>query len=284
MLITSAPPLWDSVRAMHHLTALDPARPRLERILDAALGGKNNFAADRELALQFITETDSRTALRSMHAVPRFYQRVIRHLVQEGVDQIVVLGTGVPTGLPPGQRLHDIAHARLPTARVVYAESDPLVLAAARATIEPDSDRVRIMEGDVRELSRLFRDPLLSTFLDREAPIGLLIGCLHNLTGDRHLSVPQQLRHTLAPNSRLAIMQITHDHLPLADLIRVKDLCGHLTPIPDLRTLDQLRPMFAGLDLLDPGIVSISQWRPSPAAVSAEPRATGMYGAVARIP
>lgn len=283
MLTTNPPARWDPIRAARHLTRLDPARPRLERVLDATLGGKNNFAADRGMAIRLVND-GSLTALRSLQAIPRFYQRIVKHLLLEGIDQIILVGSGVPTGLPPGRQLHDLAHADIPTTRIVYAESDPLILAAARATIEPASDLIRILEGDVRDLQSLLADPVLATFLDWEAPVGMVLGCLHALTGDQHLGLPGQLRRVMAAGSHLAIMQITRDHHQASGRPTVPDLIGSITPRPVPRTLDQLRPMFADLELLEPGIVSISHWRPDPETALLEPPATGIYGALARLP
>jgi hypothetical protein len=276
--------LWDAERALRHLTRLDLTHPRLERMLDAALGGKNNFATDRDLIRQMITEVDSLAAIRSLHALPRYYQRVIAHLSLAGIDQIVIIGTGLPTGLPAGQQLHDVAHALNPATRVVYIETDPLILATARATIEPGSDLIRILDGDIRDPRFLLTDSVLTTFLNWREPVGVLLGCLHDLPGDEHLLLASRLRQLMAPGSRLAVMQITHDHHPATVEPIAPQLIDRLSPLPGIRTRDQLLPMFAGLDLLHPGIVSVSRWRPDATPPSyPEPPTTGMYGALARL-
>jgi len=134
------------------------------------------------------------------------------------------------------------------------------------------------------DLQSLLADPVLATFLDWEAPVGMVLGCLHALTGDQHLGLPGQLRRVMAAGSHLAIMQITRDHHQASGRPTVPDLIGSITPRPVPRTLDQLRPMFADLELLEPGIVSISHWRPDPETALLEPPATGIYGALARLP
>ncbi|GAA2881773.1 hypothetical protein GCM10020220_085050 [Nonomuraea rubra] len=119
-------------RAIRNLAMLEMTQARATRILDAAAGGKNNFVADRDVIRRYdqaapITTTAAR-------AVLEYLRRVVRHLASEGVDQFVIVGSGVPSGLPPGRQLHDVARdaLRASVPRVVYVENDPMVLAGAR--------------------------------------------------------------------------------------------------------------------------------------------------------
>ncbi|MEV4174201.1 MULTISPECIES: SAM-dependent methyltransferase [unclassified Nonomuraea] len=260
---------------------------RVTRILDAAAGGKNNFVADRDVMRRYdqaapITTTAAR-------AVLRYLCRVVRHLATEGVDQFVIVGSGVPSGLPPGRQLHDVARDALGASvpRVVYVENDPMVLAGARATIEPVTDLVRVVEGDVREIDDLLDDRVLQTFLDWDRPMAVLLLSAHSLNDDEYFHyVIKRIRQVVPERSYLSLLQTTFDAIPPELLPAIHDLLAMTLPGQAIRTREEVKALLEGLVLVEPGLVWVPEWRPDghDIACAEEPGASGNYGAVARIP
>ncbi|SEG39533.1 S-adenosyl methyltransferase [Nonomuraea solani] len=274
-------------RAIRNLAKLDMTQARITRILDAAAGGKNNFVADREVVRRYdqaapITTTAAR-------AVLQYLCRVVRHLATEGVDQFVIVGSGVPSGLPAGRQLHDIAAGALGASvpRVVYVENDPMVLAGARATIEPVTDLVRVVEGDVREIDDILDGRVLQTFLDWDRPMAVLLLATHSLNDDEYFHyVIKRIRQVVPERSYLSLLQTTFDAIPPELLPAIHDLLAMTLPGHAIRTREEVEALLDGLVLVEPGLVWVPDWRPNgqDSACVDEPSASGNYGAVARIP
>ncbi|TDD17292.1 SAM-dependent methyltransferase [Nonomuraea diastatica] len=274
-------------RAIRNLAKLELTQARITRILDAAAGGKNNFVADRDAVRRYdqaapITTTAAR-------AVLHYLCRVVRHLASVGVDQFVIVGSGVPSGLPPGRQLHDIARDALdgPAPRVVYVENDPMVLAGARATIEPVTDLVRVVEGDVREIDDILDDRVLQTFLDWDRPMAVLLLSTHSLNDDEFFHyVIKRIRQAVPERSYLSLLQTTFDAIPPELLPAIHDLLAMTLPGHAIRTREEVEALLEGLVLVDPGLVWVPEWRPDghETACVDQPSSSGTYGAVARIP
>ncbi|NRQ35346.1 hypothetical protein HII36_26475 [Nonomuraea sp. NN258] len=260
---------------------------RLTRILDAAAGGKNNFVADRDAMRRY--DTAAPVTTEAARAVLRYLCRVVRHLTAEGVDQFLIVGSGVPSGLPPGRQLHDVARADPGTsaARVVYVENDPMVLALARATIEPINDLVRVVEGDVREFDEILDDRVVQTFLDWDRPMAVLVVSTHSLDDDEYARyVVKRLRQVVPERSYLSLLHTTFDGIPPELLPAIHDLLAMTLPGHAVRTREEVAGLLEGLDLVEPGLVWVPQWRPDgrDTACADRPSASGSYGAVARMP
>lgn len=274
-------------RAIRNLAKLDMTQARITRILDAAAGGKNHFTADRDAVRRYdLAAPVTTTAAR---AVLHYLCRVVRHLAGEGVDQFVIVGSGVPSGLPPGGQLHDVARdaLRVSAPRVVYVENDPMVLAGARATIEPITDLVRVVEGDIREIDELLDDRVVQTFLDWDRPVAVLLLSTHSLNDDEYFHyVIKRIRQAVREGSYLSLLQTTFDAIPPELLSAVHDLLAMTLPGHAIRTREEVEALLHGLVLVDPGLVWIPDWRPDGQDVEGaeQPGASGGYGAVARIP
>lgn len=272
-------------RAIRNLAKLEMTQATITRVLDAAAGGKNNFSADRDAVCRYDqTAAITTTAAR---AVLQFLRRVVRHSAAEGVDQFVIVGSGVPSGLPRGEQLHDVAARAGAPARVVYVESDPMVLAGARATIEPATDLVRVVEGDVREIDELLDDRVTRSFLDWDRPMTVLLTSTHSLNDDEYVHyVIKRLRQEAPDGSYLSLLQTTFDGVPRELLPAIHDLLAMTLPGHAIRTREEVAALLGGLALVDPGLVWVPEWRPDghDAACSDQPSSSGAYGAVARIP
>jgi hypothetical protein len=274
-------------RAIRNLANLDTAHARITRILDAATGGKNNFRADREAVHRYDVAAAVTTA--AARAVQGYLCRAVRHLAREGVDQFMIVGSGVPSGLPPGGQLHDIARdtPRTSCARVVYIENDPMVLANAQATIEPITDLVRVVEGDIARIDEILDDRVMRTFADWNRPMAWVVVSTYGLSDDeqaRH--VLKRLRQSVPERSYLAMLQTTFDGIPPELLPAINDLLAMTLPGHAVRTRAQLEELLEGLELLEPGLVWVPQWRPDrdDADCADQPGASGNYGVVARLP
>ncbi|HEX4812357.1 MAG TPA: SAM-dependent methyltransferase [Nonomuraea sp.] len=274
-------------RAVRNLAKLDTTQARITRIFDAAAGGKNNFLADKDMVRHFDQVTPAVTT--AARAVLQFLSRVVHHLAAvEGVDQFLIVGSGVPSGLPADRRLHDVARraCAVSAPRVVYAENNPMVVTMAQATIEPFTDLVRVVDGDVREIDEMLRDQVVQRFLDWDRPLAVLLVSTHSLDDDEYAHyVIKRLRHAAPQGSFLGLVHTTFDAIPPELLPAIRDMLAMTLPHLAIRTRAQVDSLLDGLDLVEPGLVWVPQWHPCEGDLACrdEPSSSGNYGAVARI-
>ena len=248
------------------------------RIYDYILGGKDNYAVDRAAGDASLLLWP---ALR-VHMLENrsFMHRVGRYLAEQGVRQFLDIGTGIPTS----PNLHEVVQAIIPDARVVYVDNDPTVLAHARARMaSTPQGRTAYVRADMREPEAILSDPRLRDTLDVSEPIGLtLIAVLHFIPEDdlAH-QVVRRLVDMLAPGSYLAASIATDDFapIPLAGVQRVYEAYGEKVRF---RTKAETEEFFAGLDVVDPGIVQIHKWRPLRDPAPIPDADVAMYGGIAR--
>lgn len=274
-------------RAVRNLAKLETTQARITRLFDAAAGGKNNFLADKDTVRHFDQATPALT--NAARAVLEFLSRMIRHLATvEGIDQFMIVGSGIPSGLPAGNRLHDLARrTAVSDPRVLYVENNPMVVAMAQATIEPFTDLVRVVEGDAREIDDVLRDHVVQTFLDWDRPMAVLLLSAYSLDDDEHAHyVIKRLRHTAPADSFLGLLHTTFDGIPPELLPAIRDMLTMTLPHLAIRSREEVAALLEGLDLVEPGLVWVPEWRPGDGdlACSDEPSSSGNFGAVARIP
>jgi len=274
-------------RAIRNLAKLEMTQPSVTRILDAAGGGKNNYVADSDVVRRYDQAAPVTTT--AARAVLRYLCRVVRYLASEAVDQFVIVGSGVPSGLPAGRQLHDVARDALGASapRVVYVENDPMVLAGARATIEPVTDLVRVVEGDVREIDDILEDRVVRTFLEWDRPMAVLLLSTHSLNDDEYFHyVIKRIRQAVPEGSYLSLLQTTFDAIPPELLPAIHDMVAMTLPGHAIRAREEVEALLEGLVLVDPGLVWVPEWRPDghDTACHEQPSSSGNYGAVARIP
>jgi len=261
---------------------IDSTTPHPARRYNYWLGGKDNFAVDRESG--DLIEKNFPT-VRLMAVENRgFLRRATTFLTDAGIRQFLDVGTGLPTA----NNTHEVAQALAPESRVVYVDNDPMVLAHARAllTSKPEG-RTTYIEADLRGPEKILADPVLRGTLDFTQPIGLmLIAVLHFVRDNADaIRVVRTLLDALPSGSYVAVSHSTVDFADAATTARYSSLIasGRVDAFP--RTAGELGEIFAGLDVVEPGFVAVSQWR---ADAEPEPRPTpaevSVYGAVARIP
>ena len=252
--------------------------PQSARVYDYWLGGKDNFPADRAMGDAIAEQLPTiRTQVRAQRA---FLGRTVRFLAAEaGIHQFLDIGTGIPTT----GNVHEVAQEANPAARVLYVDNDPIVLAHSRALIPgTHSGTVEFILADLREPEAILADPAVAKTLDLTQPVGLvLIGIMHHLRDqDDPRRIVATLVDALAPGSYLVLSQTTPDFDPeaMAGLAAVSEQGG----IPNVpRTLADTEPFFAGLELVEPGLVPLAAWRPDP-GTDQDPYSVYAYGGVAR--
>jgi hypothetical protein len=261
---------------------IDTSRPHPARMYDYYIGGKNHFAADREVADAALSHWPSgRIGLRENR---RFLGRAVRYLASEaGVRQFLDIGSGLPTTA----NVHEIAQAVDPSSRVVYVDSDPMVLVHARAllTSAPEG-RTAYIQADLKSPLDILSSPVVRSVLDFGQPVALmLIAVLHFLQEDDEAEgVLKTLVDALPPGSYLAASHITMEHDPegIAGGQRVYRDAG--LPM-NTRDSDEFASLaFSGLELVPPGVVLVSEWRPDSNAPRSSPAEVSCYGGVARKP
>jgi hypothetical protein len=241
------------------VTGIDASRPSPARIYDYWLGGSNNFAVDRDVAERAAAEMPTLKA--AIWANRAFLRRVVRYFVEEeGVDQFLDLGSGVPTV----GNVHEIAQAVNPYATVVYVDVDPVAVAHGRRLLA-DNDRASVLQADLRDPAALLAREDLTGLIDFDRPVAvLLIAVLHFMPDtDRPGEIVRAYRERMAPGSFLAISHAADDtDLPTEQARMIEDYSG-ATRVPFIhRDADQLATWFAGLDIVEPGITQTTEWRP----------------------
>ena len=256
---------------------LDTSVPHPARRYNYWLGGKDNFAADRASGDAVVAIFPSiRTAVIENRY---FLRRAVTLLAGElGIRQFLDIGTG----LPSADNTHEVAQRIAPESSVVYVDNDPLVMVHARAllTAAPGAGPTSYVEADVRDPERILREA--AKVLDFSRPIGLmLIAVLHFIADeeDPH-GIVSRLVSALPSGSHLVLSHSTGDYLSPA---AVHAFRTGVIPVY-LRSRGDVTRFFDGLDVLDPGVVSISGWR---AEQERQPRPgeseTATHCAVARI-
>ncbi|WP_229075979.1 SAM-dependent methyltransferase [Actinoplanes sp. DH11] len=240
------------------------------------LGGKDHFQVDRDSGDRIAQAYPAvRTAARQGRA---FHNRAIRFLAGEaGIRQFLDIGTG----LPAPDNTHEVAQSIAPDSRVVYADNDPMVLAHARALMSAGT--TTFVRGDLNEPGAILADDDLRKTLDLTQPVGiLLIAVLHFIPDDdKARAVVSELLDAAPPGSYLVATNSTKDFVPphVAAVYDQMLAAGHVDAWP--RDKDTFGRFFSGLELIDPGIVALSDWRPDneerPSAAE-----VSMYGAVGR--
>lgn len=257
---------------------IDTTKPHPARVYDWFLGGKDNYPVDEELGRQITSyQGDAPRAARANRA---FMHRATRHIVgTTGIRQFLDIGTGIPTE----PNLHQIAQQVDPTARVVYVDNDPIVLAHAGALLRGTEEGVtEYLQADAREPLRILERA--GRILDFDRPIALsLIALLHFVADDDGAyDLVDTLVDALAPGSCLVLSAMTADFEP--ENVRrgiAAYAAGGVTLVA--RTQDEFGRFFKGLDVLEPGVVSVKDWRPELAVDEKRDDEEGpvsLYGAV----
>jgi hypothetical protein len=189
---------------------IDTSKPHIARMYDYYLGGKNHFAADRELADKVIA------AIPGMRTGPRenreFLGRTVRSLAGEaGIRQFLDIGTGLPTT----NSVHEVAQQVAPSSRVVYVDNDPLVLTHARALLASSREgRTAYIQADLRNPQGILSSPVVQSVIDFSQPVALLLLAVLQFIPDEDgpAGIVATLRDALAPGSYIIASHVTNEH------------------------------------------------------------------------
>jgi hypothetical protein len=258
------------------------ARPATAaRVYDYLLGGVHNFPADREVAQKLLAGMP--VARNAARANREFLGRAVRYLAGQGIDQYLDLGSGIPTE----GNVHEILQQVRPQARVVYVDIDPLAVAESLELLDGNPNTAAI-RGDVRDPGPVLAHPELRRLIDLSQPVALLLMAVMHFVPDDTVAYPAvaQLRDALAPGSWLAGTHGATEVSPtdrrpeIGQAYEQKTTTGFAKP----RTQDEFARFYADWEMVEPGLVWVSQWRPDPAAPVEDPTLSAGWAAVARKP
>jgi O-methyltransferase involved in polyketide biosynthesis len=246
---------------------IDTSRPHPARVYDWLLGGKDNYPVDEELARRILAVDG--TAVRGAKANRRFMHRAVRTLAEQGVRQFLDIGTGIPTE----PNLHQVAQGVAPESRVVYADNDPIVLRHAQALLNGTPEGgTEYVHADVRDPDTILR--LAGESLDLDQPVALSLVALTHYLDDGAYDLLAGYVDALAPGSFLVLSQVSPELDPAA-IERVADFFSKSGTPFFPRTSEEFSRFFTGMELLEPGVRPVLDWRPE-----AEDEAATKEGAV----
>jgi O-methyltransferase involved in polyketide biosynthesis len=254
---------------------IDTSRPHPARVYDWWLGGKDNYPVDEALARK-ILEVDP-TVVRGARANRRFMHRAVRTAAEAGVRQFLDIGTGIPTE----PNLHQVAQEIAPESKVVYADNDPIVLRHAQALLHSTPEgTTNYVHADVRDPDTILRSA--AETLDFSEPVALSLVALTHYLDDDAYGLLKRYVAELAPGSFVILSQVTPDLSPDAIEKAAEQFRRNGTPFFP-RSLAEFSRFFDGLELLGPGVIPVSGWRPGPEDVAAQAEGiVPVYAGVAR--
>ena len=239
-------------------TPLDTTVSHSARLWNYLLGGKDNFPVDREAAEQFLAFMPE--LVQSARSNRDFLRRSVQFLARDaGIDQFLDIGTGLPTA----NNTHEVAQALTPSARIVYVDNDPLVLVYARALLTSTREgKTDYIDADVRDPDRILAQA--AETLDFSRPIAImLLGIMNFVVDDGEAdAIVKRLVDAVPAGSYLALSHPTTEvHRESVERATAMWNSSGAAPMTT-RSPAQIENYFAGLEVLEPGLVTCSQWRP----------------------
>jgi hypothetical protein len=261
--------------------AIDITVPHSARVWNYYLGGKDWYPVDKETGERVKAFYPDMVLL--ARAAREFLKNAVRYLAgEEGIRQFLDIGTGLPTAM----NTHEVAQAVAPESKVVYVDNDPLVLAHARALLTSRPQGVTdYVDADLHDPGAIIA--AASRTLDLSQPVAItLISILHHVTDyDEALSIVNTLMEAVPRGSYLVLSHGTNviKGAKSDEAVAQYNQRGGKPPLT-LRGLDEIGGFFEGLDMLEPGLVSTTRWRPNMAEIGRQPDEVDQFCAVARKP
>jgi SAM-dependent methyltransferase len=245
------------------------------RVYDYWLGGKDNFAADREhgeRALDLVPYM--RVYARSNR---QFLVRAVRFLCDAGIRQFLDIGTGLPTS----PNVHEIAQRADPRSRVVYVDNDPMVFLHAEALMAKGGQTI-VVRADMRDADNVLARA--RKLIDFRAPVALMfVACLHHLEDqDDPARLVARYLDVVVPGSYLVLSHITDDFVP-EGFRKGREEARKAGMVVAPRGKDAIQQMFNGRKLVEPGLVLVSRWRPDSDLSDTRPERVNAYGGIAAL-
>lgn len=239
---------------------IDIRQPSPARMYDYYLGGSHNYAADREAAEDVIAVMPN---VREIARANRgFLHRVVKHLVGEGIDQFLDIGSGIPTV----GNVHEIAQQANPDTRVVYVDTDPVAVAHSLQILK-GNDNATAIRVDLRDPDAIVSHTGLQNVLDLARPVALILASvLHFIAEDEAYPAARSLREALVTGSYLAISHAAAEGITPERSTAAAEVYRRSTvPTSARRNRAEILKFFDGYHLIEPGLVWVSQWRPDTA-------------------
>jgi SAM-dependent methyltransferase len=257
---------------------IDTSVPHSARIWNYWLGGKDNFEVDRAAGDEYRRVFPGVVGV--ARASRQFLGRSIRYLAGEaGMRQFLDIGTGLPTV----ENTHEIAQRAAPSCRIVYVDNDPLVLAHARALlVSTPEGATTYVHADLREPEKILA--AAGNLLDLTRPVGLILSGIMGHVADTNeaRSIIARLLAALPSGSYLSLNDGTRV-VAAQQIAQAQDGYNETGAMPyTLRSPEEIASFFAGLELIEPGVVSCPLWRPEPG--DGEPKPVDAFGGVGRKP
>ncbi|MEU5717024.1 SAM-dependent methyltransferase [Streptomyces sp. NPDC020403] len=238
---------------------IDISVPSVSRMYDFYLGGSHNFEVDREAARKAMEFLPGLPKI--MQANRAFMRRAVHYAAHSGVSQFLDIGSGIPTF----GNVHEVAQAADPEARIVYVDHDPVAVAHSQAVLE-GNERTVVAAADLREPRTILDAPEVRGLLDLGKPVALLlVAVLHFIEdADDPYAAVAELRDALAPGSLLILTHASYEGIPLPQE-EAGGAVGVYRSIRNpliMRSRAEISGFFEGYDMVEPGLVSMPDWRP----------------------
>ncbi|MFB6553033.1 SAM-dependent methyltransferase [Streptomyces sp. NPDC056405] len=259
--------------------SIDISVPSVSRIYDFYLGGSHNFEVDREAA---------RRAMEFMPGLPKimqanraFMRRAVRFAADEGIDQFLDIGSGIPTF----GNVHEVAARSRPGARVVYVDHDPVAVAHSEAVLAGNDDS-DVVAADLLKPQEILASPQVERLIDLNRPVALLlVAILHFVEdADDPYAAVAELTEALAPGSLLVLTHASYEGIPLpAERAGgAVDVYKEIRNPLIMRSREEIARFFEGYDMVEPGLVPMPRWRPGEAPEDEDPYTFSGFAGVGR--
>ena len=250
------------------LEPFDATKPNIARVYDYWLGGKDNFAPDRDLAERLLEIYP--LAAQVAQENRQFLSRAVAYVTRQGVTQFIDVGAGLPTVL----NTHDVAQHAEPTARVAYVDNDPVVISHACAILARDAGVV-VVAGDMRDPASILASPALIAEIDLGRPVAVMLaGVLHFLPAGTARDVVREFTSRIAPGSYVIISVGTG-----SDGIAERFSRAYTAAPLSLHRRDEITRFLDGLELVPPGLIEARAWPDGPGGAPGPAGAPGTAGA-----
>lgn len=236
---------------------IDLQKPNIARIYDYLLGGYHNFEIDRETAEGVLKVYPYMKP--AAIAVRAYLRRAVQFLTEQGIDQFLDIGSGLPTA----GNVHELAQEVHPAARIVYVDNDAVAVKHSRAMLQ-NNEKTEAIKGDVARPGEILEHPVVKGLLDFKRPLAILMhAVLHFVLDDEEAyAVVNAYSDSLVSGSYLSISHLSHDHLPEDIEKRIKEFYKERQINTRERKFDQIKRFFENFEMIEPGLVRNPLWRP----------------------
>ena len=238
---------------------VDPGQANGARVYDYWLGGRHNFLADQDLARAMAAvDPNVRAIARANRA---FLGRAVRFLTEAGISQFLDIGSGIPTQ----GNVHEVAGESCPSARVVYADIDPVAIAHSKAILAGHPSAA-VIQADLRDPDAILDHPVTRRLIDLDQPVGLLLVAVVHFLGDADepWALVAALRDRLPPGSYLVLSHATSESRPEVTRAASAMYRSRVASKGRTRSRAEIERLLDGFEVVDPGLVYLPLWRPTP--------------------